>query len=131
LFDFGKVDAEVAQAKGSNAEALAVYRQSVLKAAEDVEDSVTVLVQTQLRVNEVQDQVDSLVRARDLSEQAYRAGSITLTDVLDADSQLLTARDEVDSSRANAARAAVGVYRALGGGWTPGHAGEQVANYDR
>jgi NodT family efflux transporter outer membrane factor (OMF) lipoprotein len=120
LFDFGKVDAEVAQAKGANAESLAIYRQSVLKAAEDVEDSLTVLVQTQLRVNEVQDQVDSLVKARDLSEQAYRAGSITLTDVLDADSQLLTARDEVDSSRANAARAAVGVFRALGGGWTPG-----------
>jgi NodT family efflux transporter outer membrane factor (OMF) lipoprotein len=119
LFDFGKIDAEVMQARGSNAEALAVYRQAVLKAAEDVEDSLTVLVQTQLRVNEVQDQVDSLVRARDLSEQAYRAGSITLTDVLDADRQLLTARDEMDSSRANAARAAVGVYRALGGGWTP------------
>lgn len=122
LFDFGKVDAEVAQAKGSNAEALAVYRQSVLKAAEDVEDSVTVLVQTQLRVNEVQEQVDALVKARDLSEQAYRAGSITLTDVLNADTQLLVARDELDSSRANAARAAVGVYRALGGGWTPGPA---------
>ena len=120
LFDFGKIDAEVAQAKGSNAEALAMYRQSVLKAAEDVEDSLTVLAQTQLRVNEVEDQVSSLVKARDLSEQAYRAGSITLTDVLDADSQLLTARDEADSSRANAARAAVGVYRALGGGWTPG-----------
>ena len=37
LFDFGKVDAEVAQAKGTNAEALAQYRQTVLKAAEDVE----------------------------------------------------------------------------------------------
>src|SRR6201996_4571579 len=122
LFDFGKVDAEVAQARGANAEALAVYRQSILKAAEDVEDSLTVLVQTQLRVNEVQEQVDALVKARDLSEQAYRAGSITLTDVLDADSQLLTARDELDDSRANAARAAVGVYRALGGGWTPGSA---------
>jgi NodT family efflux transporter outer membrane factor (OMF) lipoprotein len=120
LFDFGKVDAEVAQAKGGHAEALAVYRQSVLKAAEDVEDSLTVLAQTELRVNEVQEQVDALLRARDLSEQAYRAGSITLTDVLNADSQLLTARDEVDASRADAARAAVGVYRALGGGWTPG-----------
>jgi outer membrane protein TolC len=103
-----------------------VYRQSVLRAAEDVEDSLTVLVQTQLRVNEVQEQVDALVRARDLSEQAYRAGSITLTDVLDADSQLLTAHDELDANRANAARAAVGVYRALGGGWTPGPATAQV-----
>jgi outer membrane protein TolC len=128
LFDFGRVDAEVAQAKGGNAQALAVYRQSVLKAAEDVEDSLTVLVQTQLRVNEVQEQVDALVKARDLSEQAYRAGSITLTDVLDADSQLLTARDESDSNRADAARAAVGVYRALGGGWTPGPSSIQAAN---
>ena len=127
LFDFGKVDAEVAQAKGGNAQALAVYRQSVLRAAEDVEDSLTVLVQTQLRVNEVQEQVNALVRARDLSEQAYRAGSITLTDVLDADSQLLTARDEVDTGRANAARAAVGVYRALGGGWTPAPPSGQAA----
>jgi NodT family efflux transporter outer membrane factor (OMF) lipoprotein len=131
LFDFGKINAEVAQAKGSHAETLAQYRQSVLKAAEDVEDSVTVLIQSQLQVNEVQDQVESLVKARDLSEQAYRAGSITLTDVLDADRQLLTARDEADSSRADAARAAVGVYRALGGGWTPGPTAKQVASRDR
>ena len=125
LFDFGRVDAEVKQAKGGNAQALAVYRQSVLKAAEDVEDSVTVLVQTQLRVSEVQEQVDALIKARDLSEQAYKAGSITLTDVLDADNQLLTARDESDATRADAARAAVGVYRALGGGWTPGPVTQQ------
>jgi outer membrane protein TolC len=128
LFDFGKVDAEVEQAKGSNAQALALYRQSVLKAAEDVEDSVTVLVQIQLRVNEVQEQVDALVKSRDLSEQAYKAGSITLSDVLDADRQLLTARDELDTSRADAGRAAVGVYRALGGGWTPGVANNTPAD---
>ena len=84
-------------------------------------------MQTQIWVNEVQEQVDALVRARDLSEQAYRVGSITLTDVLDADSQLLTARDELDTGRANAARAAVGVYRALGGGWTPAQASAQAA----
>ena len=119
LFDFGKVDAEVKQARGGNAEALAVYRQSVLKAAEDVEDSLVVLVQTQIRANQVQEQVDALVKSRDLSEQAYRGGAITLTDVLNADTQLLSARDELDSNRANAARAAVAVYRSLGGGWAP------------
>jgi outer membrane protein TolC len=54
-----------------------------------------------------------------------------LTDVLDADSQLLTARDEFDASRANAARAAVGVYRALGGGWTPGAGVAQAASARR
>jgi outer membrane protein TolC len=55
-----------------------------------------------------------LIKARDLAVQAYQAGSITLTDVLDADSQLLTAQDQVDANRADTARAAVGVFRALG-----------------
>jgi len=117
LFDFGKVDAEVAQAKGANAEALAVYRQSALKAAEDVENALSALAQSQAHVAELKGEVASLIKARDLAQQAYRAGSITLTDVLDADRQLLTAQDELDSSRSDAARAAVGVFRAFGGGW--------------
>lgn len=119
LFDFGKVDAEVAQARGSNAEALVIYRQAVLRAAEDVENALSSLSQTQAYETELQGQVKSLISVRDLSEQAYRAGSITLTDVLDADRQLLTAQDQLDASRADAARAAVLVFRSFGGGWTP------------
>jgi NodT family efflux transporter outer membrane factor (OMF) lipoprotein len=119
IFDFGKIDAEVDQARGANAESLAHYRQAVLRAAEDVENALMTLSQTEVHVIQLQDQVQSLVRARDLSEQAYRAGSITLTDVLDADRQLLTAQDELEANRAGAARAAVGVFRAFGGGWDP------------
>jgi NodT family efflux transporter outer membrane factor (OMF) lipoprotein len=117
LFDFGRVDAEVKQARGANAEALALYRQTVLKAAEDVENALMSLSETQVYVAELQTEVDSLTRARDLSQQAYKAGSITLTDVLEADRQLLVARDALDANRAAAARAAVQTFRALGGGW--------------
>jgi NodT family efflux transporter outer membrane factor (OMF) lipoprotein len=119
LFDFGKVDAEVAQARGANAESLALYRQSVLRAVEDVENALAMLSQTEAYVTELQAQVQSLTKARDLSEMSYRAGSITLTDVLDADRQLLTAEDELDANRAGAARAAVVVFRSFGGGWDP------------
>jgi len=119
LFDFGKIDAEVKQAKGANAEALAMYRQSVLRAAEDVENAMMSLSQTQIRVDEVQGQVDALTKARDLSQRAYSSGSIPLTDVLDANRELLTARDILDANRADAARAAVALFRAFGGGWTP------------
>ena len=117
LFDFGKVDAEVAQARGANAEALSRYRQAVLKVAEDIEDALMTLSQTEGRVEELRDEVTSLTRARDLSQRAYEAGAITLTDVLDADRQLLTARDDLDSTEADAGRAAVRTFRALGGGW--------------
>ena len=75
------------------------------------------LAQTQVRLEELQGEVASLTRARDLSERAYRAGSIPLTDVLDADRQLLSARDDVESTRADSARASVRTFRAFGGGW--------------
>ncbi|WP_460904940.1 efflux transporter outer membrane subunit [Paraburkholderia jirisanensis] len=127
LFDFGKVDAEVQSARGANAEALAVYRQTVLKAAEDVENAFVSLTETQARRVELDGEVASLQRARDLSERAYRAGSITLTDVLDADRQLLVARDDLDATRADAARAAVAAFRALGGGWSTGIAQQAPA----
>lgn len=124
LFDFGKVDAEVKNARGAHAEALAEYKEAALKATEDVEDAFITLSQTELRAQELQQEVTALTKARDLSEKAYRAGSITLTDVLDADRLLLVSRDELDATRADAARAAVRTFRALGGGWD---APQQVA----
>jgi outer membrane protein TolC len=119
LFDFGRVDAEVKQARGANAEALLDYRQSVLKAAEDVENSLALLAETQAYGVQVQAEVQSLTQARNLSQEAYRAGSITLTDVLDEDRELLIAQDQLDANRADTARAAVVVFRSFGGGWQP------------
>jgi outer membrane protein TolC len=119
LFDFGRVDAEVKQAKGANAEALSQYRVSVLLAAEDVEDSFSALAQSQARQGEVLSEISALQRVRDRSQESYQAGVIGLTDVLDADRQLLVARDDLALSRESAARAAVGSFRALGGGWQP------------
>lgn len=127
LFDFGKVKAEVNQAKGANAEALADYQNTVLHAAEDVENSLVLFSQTQIKQEELLRQIKALSKARDLSEQAYRSGSITLTDVLDSDRQLLAARDQYDLSRADAARSAVGVFRAFGGGWDPARPAEALA----
>jgi NodT family efflux transporter outer membrane factor (OMF) lipoprotein len=119
LFDFGRVDAEVKQARGANAEALVQYRSSILHATEDVEDAFNALAQSESRRDEIAREIGSLQRVKDLSEQSYRAGVIPLTDVLDANRQLLVAKDDLASTRETAARAAVGSFRALGGGWTP------------
>ncbi len=117
LFDFGKIDAQVAQARGANAEALIVYRQAVLRAVEDVENALSGLSQTQAHVVELQGETQSLIKSRDLADQAYRAGSIALTDVLVAERQLLVVQDQLNARRADTARAAVTVFRSLGGGW--------------
>ncbi|TMH79813.1 MAG: efflux transporter outer membrane subunit [Betaproteobacteria bacterium] len=117
VFDFGKVSAEVAQAKGAKAEALAHYQKAVLHAAEEVEDAFTSLVQLEAHRQQLLVEVAALTRAPDASQDAYRGGVIALTDVLDADRQLLAAQDELAQTRADSARAAVGTFRALGGGW--------------
>jgi NodT family efflux transporter outer membrane factor (OMF) lipoprotein len=119
LFDFGRVDAEVKEAKGANAEAILKYRNSVLHAAADVEDAFTMLVQSEDRSVQIALEIEQLQRVRDRSQESYVAGVIALTDVLDADRQLLVAKDDLAVSRETAARAAVGSFRALGGGWAP------------
>jgi NodT family efflux transporter outer membrane factor (OMF) lipoprotein len=118
LFDFGRVDAEVAQANAANAEALLAYRQSLLRATEDVENAFMALTQLKLQSADLVSEVDALGRARDASQRSYLAGASSLTDVLDADRQSLIAQDELARTRADAARSAVMVFRALGGGWS-------------
>ncbi len=118
LFDFGRVDAEVAQASSAHALALLAYRQSVLRATEDVENAFTSLAQLQIEIHELGDEVDALRRARDTSQELYLAGASSLTDVLDAERESLVAQDELARARADSDRSAVASFRALGGGWT-------------
>lgn len=118
LFDFGRVDAEVAQAKGAHAEALASYRQSMLRATEDVENAVVALTELERQHAELADEVAAHERARAAAEDAYKGGAVSLLEVLDEDRQLLASRDELARVHADDARAAVATFRALGGGWT-------------
>ena len=119
LLDFGRIDAQVAQARGANLEALANYRQSMLSATADVENAIAQLTQTEAQFAELQDEVSANARAREAAQLQYVAGAVSLLDVLDADRQLLAARDSLAQAHADDARAAVAAFRALGGGWTP------------
>jgi NodT family efflux transporter outer membrane factor (OMF) lipoprotein len=119
LFDFGRVDAEVAGAKGREAEALAAWRGSVLRAAEDVETALSRLAEAHAERESLTRRVAALTKARDQTRMAYEGGVAALIDVLDADRERLEASDRLATVRAEEARAAVAAYRALGGGWQP------------
>jgi len=119
LFDFGRVDGEVAAARGADAEALAAYRAAILRAAEDVENAFSDLAQQEARAAALERQVGELTAARRQAELAYEGGVASLIEVRDTDRDLLAASDQLAQARAAAARAAVAAYRALGGGWRP------------
>ena len=120
LFDFGRVDAEVVQAKGRTAEMLALYRGSVLRATAEVETALSRLAEQRNAVGAFEAQVAALTASRDQVRQAYQGGVIALVDVLDADHALLEASDQLENARAEAGRASVAAIRALGGGWQSG-----------
>ncbi len=117
LFDFGRVDAQIAAARGQEVEALAAYRLAVLRATEEVENSFSALVKREVQVGILTRGESSLTRARDNSLAAYKGGVVSLIEVLDADGNLLQMRDEKAQAQTEAARAAISSFRALGGGW--------------
>ena len=117
LFDFGRIDADIARAKGVNSEALIAYRLSMLRATEDVENAIMTLAQLEELSRELVREADAHQRARNASEDAYKGGVVSLTEVLDEDRLLLAAQDQLAQTHADNARAAVSTFRALGGGW--------------
>ena len=117
LFDFGRVDAEIKAARGRNAEALAAYRASVLRASEDVENAFSSLLNSESQTRTLMRGEVALARAQQVATAAYHGGVVSLIEVLDADTRLLQTRDRLAQSRAQSARAAVASFRALGGGW--------------
>ena len=117
LFDFGRVNAGIAAAKGGRAEALASYKLAALRATEDVEDNFAILVRREAQEKTLTDGEAALDRARKASLAAYKGGVVSLIEVLDADTRYLDTRDARVQAQAEAARAAIASFRALGGGW--------------
>ncbi len=117
LFDFGRVDAELAVARGREAEALAAYRGTVLQATAEVETALSRFVQSRSEALVLSRQIAALTLARDQAQTAFEGGVVPLIEVLDADRDLLAAKIQLATANADQARATVASFRSLGGGW--------------
>lgn len=117
LFDFGRVDAEVANSKGKHAESLAMYRSTVLRATEDVESALSRYMYGAREMEALSRQIAALETTREQTQLAYERGIVALIEVLDIDQDLLEASDRLIQAKTNFSRASVAVFRALGGGW--------------
>ncbi|MGF6840126.1 NodT family efflux transporter outer membrane factor (OMF) lipoprotein [Paraburkholderia youngii] len=127
LFDFGRIDAQISQAKGQEAEMLAAYRLAALHATEDVENALSALVKREEQAAALTQGVDSLGRARAASFAAYQKGVVSLIEVLQADDSLLRTSDARVQAQTESARAAVAAFKALGGGWQSSESEATVA----
>ena len=114
LFDFGRIDAEIAVARGREAELLAAYRLAVLRAAEDVENAAAASRERSSQLAGITASVESLEQSISALKAAYRAGTVSLIDVLGAQRQLSVARDAEADLTAELSRTSVAIARAVG-----------------
>ncbi len=117
LFDFGRVDAELAAARGREKEALAQWRQAALDASAEVADAIAALAEGHREEAELQRQVALLTRSRDQAQAAFTQGVLSRSDVVQADRVLAEATDRLAAAREALARASVAAVRAMGGGY--------------
>lgn len=120
LFDGGSNRANLAAAEARYEQSIASYRQSVLAAFRDVEDSLSDLG-TLAAQSEAIDR--AILAARDtatLANERYEKGLSNYLDVVDAQRAALQSERTGTQLRSQRLIATVQLARALGGGWEPG-----------
>lgn len=122
IFNAGRLAAGHELALSQRRELLAHYRQSILNGFADVQMSLDAVTGTQAQWEAQAEALAQANRAFALAEVRYREGAETVLSLLDAQRSLYAAQDAAVRRQAERLLAAVGLYRALGGGW---HAVEQ------
>lgn len=117
IFDGGRLRAQVDISRSRQRELVENYRKAILTALKEVEDA---LGNTTRDANQESAQRQILAQAERtlrLAELRYREGADDLLSVLDAQRTLFSTQDQLAQLRQARLGDAVGLYRALGGGW--------------
>ena len=109
----GSIDAQDARFRQS----VINYRETVLRANEDVENGMVAFIEEQKRLEPLGVAVDSLEKAYDLSLTSYKAGILDFQRVLDSQRALVVEQDRLAEGQGNVSLHLISVYKALGGGW--------------
>jgi outer membrane protein TolC len=116
LFAGGRLAAQEASATARLREAVAAYRQTALGAVAEAEDALLAMTKRAAQADALAAAAGKLDAAQRRTQAAYKAGALSLIDALAVERQQLDAHDQALVARADAARAAVAAFRALGGG---------------
>ena len=118
IFQLGQLRAQYRLTQAQAEEILENYRLAIVAALVDVENAIVALRETtdqealQLRATQAAE------RAYAISEAQLRAGTIDLLNLLITQQAVFNARNQLTQVRLLKLQAAVGLFRALGGGWS-------------
>jgi NodT family efflux transporter outer membrane factor (OMF) lipoprotein len=122
VFDGGRISTQIDIQNAAQEQSLANYKAAVLGALEDVENALVSIANSQARATALTRAVESARNAALLARDRYTAGIIDFQVVLDTERTVLTVEESLNGAQADNVTAAIQLYKALGGGWSPDEA---------
>jgi len=117
IFDGGLRSAQTEAARATYDQDVAVYRQTVLAAFQDVEDNLASQRILEQEIGVQQQAVASAQQALDIVTNQYKSGTVAYLSVLTAQTTAFTAEQKLASLAGERMVSSVGLVKALGGGW--------------
>jgi NodT family efflux transporter outer membrane factor (OMF) lipoprotein len=117
IYDAGRRRAILQQQQDLFDASVAVYRQTVLNAFQQVEDALSALRILERESAQVKQAVDGAQRSLDISTAQYKAGVVSYLQVMTAQTFLLQNQRTAVDLLARRLAASVQLVEALGGGW--------------
>src|SRR5713101_6797469 len=117
ILNYGRILNNVRLQDARFQELVAVYQNSVLTAAQDVENGLVTFLRAQERTKFQAASVDDAEDAVKIALGQYQAGTIDFTRVTQLEQNLVLLQDTLAQARGEIALGLIQVYRALGGGW--------------
>lgn len=117
IFDGGRRNANLADARARFDEDVALYRQQVLVAFKEVEDSLSDLRLLDDQIREQGSAVSASKRAEHLATTQYKEGQVSYLEVIDTQRRILQLQLQSVHLAGTQAVGTVALIRALGGGW--------------
>jgi len=119
VFDGGRNSSNLAGARAAHEESVARYRQTVLVAFREVEDSLADVRWLSEQGVALDSALAGAKRAQRTSRSRYNAGAVDYLTVIDADRTVLQSQRDSNAVAGLRAGATVALVRSLGGGWAP------------
>ncbi|HHH43004.1 MAG TPA: TolC family protein, partial [Gammaproteobacteria bacterium] len=133
ILNYGRLKNRV-RVQDARLEALLVnYQDTVLRAAQEVEDGLSAYTGAREQSGYLKESVKAAQRSVDLALVQYREGAVDYQRVLDTQQTLLRVQDRYTSVRGEVVGGLIATYKALGGGWEirAGHAFVSPERQDR
>jgi NodT family efflux transporter outer membrane factor (OMF) lipoprotein len=117
FLNYGRIRSNVRVQDARLQQALVNYRETVLQAAREAEDAIAAYAGATGQSRILAETVASARRSNEISTLRYQEGFSDYQRVLDSQQALFTQQQRYITSRGDAVRSLVALYKALGGGW--------------